>query len=131
MAVLNLPARAGIRPVYEHDEPDHCSLPGLSARLDPFLRLAWKGFERRGVAGPHPLEQPCQSLPVGSAVGRDLQVHERMPHQLHIVARQHLADGIIIGGADAVLAASIFHFAEYSVGEAKRYMADQGIEVRL
>ncbi len=44
---------------------------------------------------------------------------------------QHLVDGIIIGGADAVLAASIFHFAEYSIGEAKRYMAEHGIEVRL
>lgn len=44
---------------------------------------------------------------------------------------QHLADGVLEGGADAVLAASIFHFAEYTVGEAKQYMADQGIEVRL
>lgn len=44
---------------------------------------------------------------------------------------QHLADGVTIGGADAVLAASIFHFAEYSVGEAKHFMAEQGIEVRL
>jgi len=44
---------------------------------------------------------------------------------------QHLVDGVKVGGADAVLAASIFHFAEYSVGEAKRYMANQGVEVRL
>lgn len=44
---------------------------------------------------------------------------------------QHLADGVTLGGADAVLAASIFHFAEYSVGEAKAFMAEQGIEVRL
>ena len=44
---------------------------------------------------------------------------------------QHLADGVIKGGADAVLAASIFHFAEYTVGEAKAFMAEQGIEVRL
>lgn len=44
---------------------------------------------------------------------------------------QHLVDGIKVGGADAVLAASIFHFAEYSIGEAKRFMAGQGIEVRL
>ncbi|MCB1801509.1 MAG: imidazole glycerol phosphate synthase subunit HisF, partial [Gammaproteobacteria bacterium] len=44
---------------------------------------------------------------------------------------QHLVDGIQQGGADAVLAASIFHFAEYSVGEAKRYMAEHGVEVRL
>jgi imidazole glycerol-phosphate synthase subunit HisF len=44
---------------------------------------------------------------------------------------QHLVDGVKQGGADAVLAASIFHFAEYTVGEAKRFMQDQGIEVRL
>ncbi len=44
---------------------------------------------------------------------------------------QHLVDGVKMGGADAVLAASIFHFAEYSVGEAKQFMADQGVEVRL
>jgi cyclase len=43
----------------------------------------------------------------------------------------HLVAGIIKGGADAVLAASIFHFGEYSIGEAKRYMAERGIEVRL
>jgi cyclase len=44
---------------------------------------------------------------------------------------QHLVDGVKLGGADAVLAASIFHFAEYSVGEAKAFMAEQGVEVRL
>lgn len=43
----------------------------------------------------------------------------------------HLAEGVTEGGADAVLAASIFHFGEYSIGEAKRFMADRGIEVRL
>lgn len=44
---------------------------------------------------------------------------------------QHLADGVLKGGADAVLAASIFHFSEYSIAEAKSFMAEQGIEVRL
>jgi cyclase len=43
----------------------------------------------------------------------------------------HLVDGVLIGGADAVLAASIFHFGEYTVPEAKAYMAERGIEVRL
>ncbi|MEA2093806.1 MAG: imidazole glycerol phosphate synthase subunit HisF, partial [Pseudomonadota bacterium] len=43
----------------------------------------------------------------------------------------HLVDGIVEGKADAVLAASIFHFGEYTVGEAKRHMAEHGIEVRL
>lgn len=44
---------------------------------------------------------------------------------------QHLVDGVTIGGADAVLAASIFHYGEYTVGQAKRYMAEHGVEVRL
>ncbi len=44
---------------------------------------------------------------------------------------QHLADGVIQGGADAVLAASIFHFGEYTIGEAKEFMANQGIPMRL
>ncbi|MCQ3829018.1 imidazole glycerol phosphate synthase subunit HisF [Microbulbifer elongatus] len=44
---------------------------------------------------------------------------------------QHLADGVLQGGADAVLAASIFHFGEYTVGEAKQFMQDAGIEMRL
>ncbi|MDD5036615.1 MAG: imidazole glycerol phosphate synthase subunit HisF [Methylococcaceae bacterium] len=44
---------------------------------------------------------------------------------------QHLADGILEGKADAVLAASIFHFAEHSIREAKEYLAASGIEVRL
>jgi cyclase len=44
---------------------------------------------------------------------------------------QHLADGVTKGKAAAVLAASIFHFAEYTVGEAKAFMAAQGIEVRM
>ena len=43
----------------------------------------------------------------------------------------HLAEGVLAGGADAVLAASIFHFGEYTIPEAKAYMAAQGIEVRL
>lgn len=44
---------------------------------------------------------------------------------------EHLAEGVIEGKADAVLAASIFHFGEYTIGEAKQHMADRGIEVRL
>ena len=43
----------------------------------------------------------------------------------------HLADGVIEGKADAVLAASIFHFAEYTIQQAKEHMASRGIEMRL
>jgi cyclase len=44
---------------------------------------------------------------------------------------QHLVDGVTDGKADAVLAASIFHFREHSIAQAKQFMAGQGIEVRL
>lgn len=44
---------------------------------------------------------------------------------------QHLVDGVTHGGADAVLAASIFHFGEYTVPQAKAYMQQHGIEVRV
>ena len=43
----------------------------------------------------------------------------------------HLCDGVLKGGADAVLAASIFHFGEYTIAQAKAHMAAQGIEVRV
>jgi cyclase len=43
---------------------------------------------------------------------------------------QHLADGVTIGGANAVLAASIFHFGQHTIDEAKAYMAERGIAVR-
>ncbi|MCG1018029.1 MULTISPECIES: imidazole glycerol phosphate synthase subunit HisF [Burkholderiaceae] len=43
---------------------------------------------------------------------------------------QHLADGVTDGRADAVLAASIFHYGEYTVGDAKQFMAERGIAVR-
>jgi cyclase len=42
----------------------------------------------------------------------------------------HLADGIQKGGADAVLAASIFHYGEYTIGQAKELMASRGIPIR-
>lgn len=43
---------------------------------------------------------------------------------------QHLVEGVTVGGADAVLAASIFHYGEYTVQQAKTYMQQHGIEVR-
>tara|TARA_B110000211_G_scaffold65329_1_gene75235 strand:+ start:8991 stop:9779 length:789 start_codon:yes stop_codon:yes gene_type:complete len=44
---------------------------------------------------------------------------------------EHLAEGVLLGHADAVLAASIFHFGEHTVQEAKQYMNDAGIEMRI
>jgi cyclase len=42
----------------------------------------------------------------------------------------HMVEGVTLGGADAVLAASIFHFGQFTVAEAKRHMASAGISVR-
>ncbi|MDX2265344.1 MAG: imidazole glycerol phosphate synthase subunit HisF [Hyphomicrobiales bacterium] len=44
---------------------------------------------------------------------------------------EHLVDGVLIGGASAVLAASIFHFGEFTIAEAKRRMRDAGVQVRI
>lgn len=44
---------------------------------------------------------------------------------------QHMADGITVGGASAVLAASIFHFGDFTIEECKQFMRDQGISVRI
>ena len=75
----------------------------------------------------------------GTKIGFDLGLTKAITQRVNIplIASggvgnlQHLADGVLQGGADAVLAASIFHFGEYTVSEAKRFMAAQGIEMRL
>ena len=75
----------------------------------------------------------------GTRVGFDLELTRAISEAVAVPViasggvgnLQHLADGILQGKADAVLAASIFHFAEHTVREAKEHMAAQGIEVRL
>ena len=75
----------------------------------------------------------------GTKVGFDLELTKAISDAVDVPviasggvgSLEHLAEGIIDGGADAVLAASIFHFAEYTVEEAKKTMQHKGIEVRL
>ena len=75
----------------------------------------------------------------GTKKGYDLALMQAITSQVNIPViasggvgnLQHLADGVLKGGADAVLAASIFHFGEHTVMEAKEYMAAQGITMRL
>lgn len=75
----------------------------------------------------------------GTKIGFDLELTAAVSDAVNIPViasggvgnLDHLADGVTKGKADAVLAASIFHFAEYSVEEAKQHMASKGIEVRL
>ena len=75
----------------------------------------------------------------GTKVGFDLELTKAISDAVDVPViasggvggLEHLVEGIIDGGADAVLAASIFHFAEYTVEEAKKTMQHKGIEVRL
>ncbi|WP_428243969.1 imidazole glycerol phosphate synthase subunit HisF [Gynuella sp.] len=75
----------------------------------------------------------------GTKNGFDNELNRRMTERVKIplIASggvgnlDHLVEGVLEGGADAVLAASIFHFAEYSIQQAKEYMAAAGIEMRL
>jgi len=75
----------------------------------------------------------------GTKIGFDLEVTKAVSDavEIPVIASggvgelQHLVDGVKMGGADAVLAASIFHFGEYSIGDAKAFMQAQGVDVRL
>ena len=75
----------------------------------------------------------------GTKVGFDLEVTRAVADAVNVPViasggvgeLQHLADGVTIGGASAVLAASIFHFGTHTIGEAKAHMAKAGIAMRL
>ncbi len=74
----------------------------------------------------------------GTQIGYDLDLTRAISEALAIPViasggvgtLEHLWEGLVEGGADAVLAASIFHFGTHSVGEAKRYLASRGVNVR-
>ncbi len=75
----------------------------------------------------------------GTRVGFDIELTRAFSDMLEIPViasggvgnLEHLADGVLQGRADAVLAASIFHYGEFTVRQAKEHMATKGIEVRL
>ncbi|HMN77570.1 MAG TPA: imidazole glycerol phosphate synthase subunit HisF [Burkholderiaceae bacterium] len=75
----------------------------------------------------------------GTKIGFDLELTRAVSDAVNVPviasggvgSLEHLVDGIKVGGADAVLAASIFHYGEHTVGEAKALMAARGIPVRL
>ena len=74
----------------------------------------------------------------GTKNGFDLALKKRVSRSVTVPiiasggvgSLEHLAEGILVGEADAVLAASIFHFGEFTIGQAKAHMSAQGIEVR-
>jgi imidazole glycerol-phosphate synthase subunit HisF len=75
----------------------------------------------------------------GTKIGFDLELTRKVSDAVTIPviasggvgSLQHLADGVTLGGASAVLAASIFHFGQHTVAEAKQFMAGQGIPMRV
>ena len=75
----------------------------------------------------------------GTRRGYDLELTRTLSDRVNIPViasggvgnLQHLAVGVTLGGADAVLAASIFHFGDYTIRQAKEFMAAQGIPMRL
>lgn len=75
----------------------------------------------------------------GTKDGYDLEITKAVAEAVNIPvvasggagSPEHMADAILIGSAQAVLAASIFHFGEYSIAETKRYLASRGIPVRM
>jgi cyclase len=75
----------------------------------------------------------------GTRAGFDLELTRAFSDALSIPviasggvgSLEHLADGILQGRADAVLAASVFHYGEFTVRQAKEHLAKRGIEVRL
>lgn len=75
----------------------------------------------------------------GTKIGFDLALTRAVSDRVEVPviasggvgALEHLSEGIRVGGADAVLAASIFHYGEFTVGQAKALMARDGIPVRL
>ena len=75
----------------------------------------------------------------GTKEGYDIELTKKISSSLNIPViasggvgnLEHLKDGILDGGASAVLAASIFHFGEYSIQEAKEYLKKENVPVRL
>jgi cyclase len=75
----------------------------------------------------------------GTKAGYDVPLNRAISEAVHIPViasggagkLEHMAEVLVAGKADAVLAASIFHFGEYKVADVKRYLQEKGIAVRL
>jgi imidazole glycerol-phosphate synthase subunit HisF len=75
----------------------------------------------------------------GTKAGFDIEITRRVSESVHVPvvasggagSLEHMAEVLLAGKADAVLAASIFHFGEYTVEDVKKYMAEQGIPARI
>jgi len=114
----------------------------------------WEVFSHGGrkATGLDAVEWACRAVALGAGeivlnsidadgtkAGYDLEITRRVSESVHVpvVASggagklEHMVEVLDAGKADAVLAASIFHFGEYTVGDVKRFLAEKGVPVRL
>jgi len=99
------------------------------------IEWAVEGTQQRGAGEILLTSMDCD----GTKNGYDLELTRTVSEAVNVPViasggagtLQHMADAVTEGKADAVLAASIFHFGEFTIRETKEYLRDQGIEVRL
>lgn len=131
-----------------------CIVVAIDARRRPGTQASWEVYTHGGrtASGIDALEWACTMEEYGAGEilltsmdrdgtreGFDLDLTRAISEAVGIPViasggvgnLEHLAQGVSVGLADAVLAASIFHFQEYTIEEAKHYLKDQGIAVRL
>ena len=133
-----------------------CIVLSIDARRDPDLPARWRVFTHTGGAGRatelDAIEWARQGAELGAGEivinsidadgtreGYDLDLLRRISDTVPVPViasggagnLEHLLQAVTAGGADAALAASIFHFGTYRVSDAKRYMAERGVPVRM
>ncbi len=131
-----------------------CMVVAIDAKRMPGTPLTWQVYVHGGrkATGLDALEWAAESQERGAGEllvtsmdrdgtrqGYDLDLLQALDERISIPViasggagnLEHLRDGLRIGRADAVLAASIFHFREYTIAEAKRYLQNVGLRVRL
>jgi cyclase len=130
-----------------------CIVLAIDARSNPSMPSGYEVFVHGGrtPTGLDALEWAQRGVDLGAGEilltsmdrdgtkrGYDLVLTEKISHAVTVPViasggvgmLEHLYEGLTIGGADAVLAASIFHFGEYRIREAKQYLRERGVMVR-
>lgn len=133
-----------------------CIVLSIDARRVPGTNDAWTVFTHTGgdgrASGLDAIAWARQGVELGAGEivinsidadgtrdGYDLQLLRRMADAVNVPViasggagtLEHMREAVTVGGADAALAASIFHFGTYSIAEAKHYMAEKGVPVRV
>ncbi len=139
-----------------HRFGSQCIVLSIDARRDPHLDGRWKVFTHTGGAGRatelDAIAWARQGVELGAGEivinsidadgtrdGYDLPLLRAMADAVNVPviasggagSLQHMLDAVTTGGADAALAASIFHFGTYTIAQAKHFMAEHGVPVRL